>query len=333
MGWVNLSLVFLTALFVTGLLVRFAFRFGLVAVPGEHRQHTAPTPMVGGLGVFAGLALGVLCWSPADLGLLSCLAILCLVGMLDDRITLPSWLRLLVQGGVAYLMIKLTGVRLESLGFLVSTKYEVVLGPWSMPMTIFAVIGVINATNMSDGMDGLAGSLVIISLGVLLLLTKTDVTLIWIAIASVSGFLVLNLRIGRARAKVFMGDAGSTMIGLLLAYLLINASQQSAGFPPVVALWVLALPLIDAVSVLIVRPLRGRSPFDADRVHYHHLILDRGLSVNQTLILVVVVQTVCGGFGAWMFKTGVADNHILLVFLIMFILYLVALYQYTGRKA
>ena len=332
MGWVNLSLVFLTAFTVTGLLARFAVRLGLVAVPGEHRQHAFPTPMVGGLGIFAGLALGILCWTPANLGLLACLGILCFVGMLDDQMTLPSWSRFLLQGGAAYLMVELTGVRLESLGYLVSSEHEVVLGPWSTAMTVFATIGVINAVNMSDGMDGLAGSLVVISLGVLLLATTRDADLIWISIASVLGFLALNLRIGRKQAKVFMGDAGSTLLGLLLAFLLIKGSQQELGFPPVVALWILALPLIDAVSVLIVRPLRGRSPFDADHVHYHHLIRDRGLSVNQTLVLVLGVQILCAGVGVWMFQFGVAEHLILLVFLALFLLYLIAVYRYTGQK-
>ena len=332
MGWVNLIFVFVAALVVTALLARIAARLRLVAVPGEHRHHQAPTPMVGGLGIFAGLALGILCWSPANMGLLACLAILCFVGMLDDQITLPSWSRFVVQGGVAYLMIELTGVRLESLGFLASADHEVELGAWSTAMTVFATIGVINAVNMSDGMDGLAGSLVALSLAVLLFITNTSVNLIWISIASVLGFLVFNLRIGRAQAKVFMGDAGSTMLGFLLAYLLIQASQQRAGFPPAVALWVLALPLIDAVSVLIVRPLRGRSPFDADRVHYHHIILDRGLSVNQTLALILAIQILCAVAGVWMFRFGIQEHLILLLFLVVFAFYLIALYRYTGLK-
>lgn len=332
MGWVNLIFVFVAALVVTASLARIAARLRLVAVPGEHRHHQAPTPMVGGLGIFAGLVLGILCWSPANMGLLACLAILCFVGMLDDQIKLPSWSRFVVQGGVAYLMIELTGVRLESLGFLASADHEVELGSWSTAMTVFATIGVINAVNMSDGMDGLAGSLVVLALAVLLFITNMSLNLIWNSIASVLGFLVFNLRIGRAQAKVFMGDAGSTMLGLLLAYLLIQSSQQGLGFPPVVALWVLALPLIDAVSVLIVRPLRGRSPFDADRVHYHHIILDRGLSVNQTLALILSVQVLCAAVGVWMFRFGIQEHLILLLFLVVFTFYLIALYRYTGLK-
>jgi UDP-GlcNAc:undecaprenyl-phosphate GlcNAc-1-phosphate transferase len=330
--WVSLILIFGAALVVTALLAQFAVRLGLVAVPGEHRQHAMPTPMVGGLGIFAGLTLGILCWSPVNLGLLVCLAILCLVGMLDDRITLPSWSRFLVQGSAAFLMIELTGVRLESLGFLASAEHEVELGAWSTPMTVFATIGVINAVNMSDGMDGLAGSMVVVLLIILLCSTSLEAGLIQISIASVLGFLVLNLRIGRARAKVFMGDAGSTMLGLLLAYLLIQASQQESGFPPVLALWFLALPLMDAVSVLIVRPLRGRSPFDADRAHYHHIIMDRGLSVNQTLAVVLAVQVFCVGVGVSLLRSGVPEYLILILFLLLFVFYLIALFRYTGRR-
>jgi len=255
-----------------------------------------------------------------------------MVGVLDDRFSLPSWSRFLAQGLVTYLMITLTGVQLESLGFLLSNDSEVLLGSWSVPMTIFATIGVINAVNMSDGMDGLAAAMVLLVLASLMIFGGPSPSLVLIAMASVLGFLVWNLRFLNHHARAFMGDAGSTMLGLLLAYLLIEASQTKPGIAPVTALWILALPLIDAVTVLIVRPIRGNSPFSADRIHYHHLLLNKGLSVNLTLCILLSVQVLFVLMGLWLAHFNVAENIQLLVFLIVFSIYLLYLLRYTGNK-
>lgn len=309
-------------------LARVAPCLKLLAVPGEHRLHQAPTPMVGGLAVYIGLLIG---WAFIDVmssGLLICLSLICYVGALDDRYSLPSWSRFIAQGVIVYLMIKLTGVQLNSLGVLFS-DHELSLGAWSVPMTIFATIGVINAVNMSDGLDGLAGSLVLTALLALLFVSLQEATLILTAIFSLVGFLFWNLRVGRERATIFMGDAGSTMLGLLLSYLLIKYSQNSDGIRPVTALWLLALPLIDAVAVLVVRPLRGKSPFQADRLHYHHQLLDKRLSANKVLLVVIVMQVIFAMIGLLLWKNQINENVQLILFLSIFCCYVVRLWRFS----
>lgn len=296
MTWVLLAIVALLTLIICLGLASQAHRLKFLAMPDKHRHHQIPTPMVGGIAMGFGLLIGCVLIDSSYQVLMPSLLMLCVVGALDDRYGLPSWLRFLVQTIAGYLMIKLTGVELTSLGFLVSDN-EFLLGNWSVPLTLFAVIGVINAVNMSDGLDGLAGSMVLLVILSLLTLGSQDKALLLISASTIIGFLVLNIRIGRAHAKVFMGDAGSTMLGLLLAYLLIKASQSSdlvvtVTIDPVTALWLLALPLIDAVGVLMVRPIKGRSPFSADRIHYHHQMLDRGLSVNGTLATALALQLI-----------------------------------------
>ena len=321
-----LGIVVLTT-FVASLLARYADKLKLVAYPGEHRLHTIATPMVGGIAIYVGILTGFVLLDNTFAKLLPCLFFLCLVGVADDRYKLPSWSRFLAQGVAIYAMVELTGVRLNTLGYL-TPHSEVLLEAWSLPMTLFAVIGVINAVNMSDGHDGLAGSLVFVVL-VGLLLSGAQAGLILIALAALVGFLCLNLRVFRARAKIFMGDAGSTMLGLLLGYLLIEHSQTEAGIWPVTALWFLALPLIDAVAVLIVRPLRGKSPFSADRIHYHHQMVDRGLSVNTAVALAVLVQSAFIALGIWAWKIGIADHLQLIAFLTLFVCYLASLIWFT----
>jgi len=323
-----------TALSATALailaLAKYAPRLKLLAMPGGHRLHRDATPMVGGLGMLVGLLVG-LAFDSSYLNLYICLIILGIVGALDDRFVLPSWSRFLAQVTAAYLMIQLTGVSLISLGSIFSENSTVLLGRWSTAMTIFAVIGVINAVNMSDGLDGLAGGLVLITLVSILSLGSSQSGLILISIGALIGFLIWNVRLAKPKAKVFMGDAGSTMLGLLLAYLLIAHSQAENGIAPVTALWLLALPLIDAVAVLIVRPMRGKSPFAADRAHYHHQFVDRGLSVNKALICALTIQIALILIGVAFLRQNIADHIQLAVFLSIFMLYLASLFWFTRR--
>jgi UDP-GlcNAc:undecaprenyl-phosphate GlcNAc-1-phosphate transferase len=330
--WSLLSLVLIVTALAVHLLSKFSGKLGLLAEPGEHRAHQTATPMVGGIAIYLGLLLGMLLIDNSFSSLLPSLFLMCAVGALDDRYNLPSWARFLAQGIAAYLIIALGNVALLDLGYLFSSDQRILLSPlWSTAITVFACIGVINAVNMSDGLDGLAGSLVFLVLLSLLLLGHPSQGLILISLTAIAGFLVWNIRVGRPRAKAFMGDAGSTMLGLLMAYLLIGHSQISNGIWPVTALWLLALPLIDAVAVLIVRPLRGRSPFSADRIHYHHQLLDRGISVNLSLIIALVVQSIFVLIGIALWRISFADHLQLALFLGLFSLYAARLYHFSGK--
>ena len=323
------SLVFLTVVIAIHFFIKLAPEMKLLAEPGGHRHHDTATPMVGGIGIYLGLLVGMVLIDGSFVTLMPSLFLLCAVGVLDDRYSLPSWSRFLVQGVAAYLMIEFTGAHLSSLGNLVSPEHEVLLGRWSTPVTIFAAIGVINAVNMSDGMDGLAGCMLTLVFIALSSLGGADNGLVMVAMISVGGFLFWNLRIFRSNAAVFMGDAGSTMLGLLIAYLLINSSQIESAISPVTALWLLALPLMDAVAVLLVRPLRGKSPFLADRIHYHHQLAEQGFSVNGVLVVSLALQMTLILAGFLMWHVQVPDHLQLILFLILFLCYFGRLLWYT----
>ena len=315
-------MIFSIVLFLSYLLCLIAPRLGLLAYPGEHRKHNEPTPMVGGIAMFVGISIGIIMSAKSHVNIIPSMALLCCIGVLDDRYNLYSWLRIIAQIFAAYLMIELAGVQISSLGALFS-EAEIELGTWSLPLTIFATIGVINALNMSDGLDGLAGSITILVLMSLFVISKQQPDFIAILIVAVSGFLFWNFRIFRNNAKLFMGDAGSTTLGLVVAYLLILSSQNPVNdIRPVTALWLLALPLFDAVGVLIIRLFRGQSPFSADRIHYHHLLQLRGYSVNSSLVLILLLQCLFITVGVFMLWTSVTETHQLLLFLLSFVIYL-----------
>jgi UDP-GlcNAc:undecaprenyl-phosphate GlcNAc-1-phosphate transferase len=314
------------------LLTRYASSLRLIAHPGEHRHHSHPTPMVGGLAILLASVFTLTVFSEnANVGILLCLVCIATVGAIDDAFQLPAVFRFAVQAGVAYLMVELTGVSLLTLGNLVSES-ELALGSWEIPLTIFAVVGVINAINMSDGMDGLAGSLVSFVMITLIMLGAKEVNLIWVFLGCLIVFLVFNSRIVFAQAKIYLGDSGSNFLGLLLGFLLIQNTQgDHAVIYPVTALWIVALPLIDAVTVLLVRPLRGKSPFSADRIHYHHQLLEKGLSVNKTLLAVVLIQIAMTGFGLYLQYSGAPQHISFYLFLTVFVLYFLYLLRRSGK--
>jgi len=303
-----------------------------MAVPGEHREHEHPTPLVGGIAMFVGLVVGVMWLDSKHLALLPSLSLIFIVGVVDDRFKLPSWIRLLAQATAAYLLILFANTELQSLGYIVSDT-ESELGGWSQALTIFATIGVINAINMSDGLDGLLGTLSSLLVLTVLFLAPGFQQLSQILLCVLAGFLFWNLRVFRDRATVFMGDAGSTLLGVIIAYLLIQISQQPNQYiAPVTALWLLALPLMDAVAVLLIRPLRGQSPFSADRIHYHHLVRAKGLSVNSTLLVVLMVQGIFTFVGVLMHLLAISEHHQFYGFLFCFAVYFGYLMHFTKEQ-
>jgi len=330
-----LGLVFIgiTSAAACYLFARWAPEIELMAIPGEHRQHLRATPVVGGLALYAAFLISFLALDQSIGFLLPALFMMCAIGALDDRYNLATWMRFLAQAIAAYLMIEFTGIKLESLGWILPIKSELLLGAWSMPITVFATVGVINAINMSDGLDGLAGSLVLLVLICLLLMGSSLDRILLISIAALIGFLIFNLRLWRDQAIIFLGDSGSMMLGVLVAFLLIQHSQYPTGFWPVTALWVLALPLIDAVAVLIARPLRGRSPFAADHSHYHHQLIKRGFKANTVLLIALLIQSSFMFLGWLMFRLRVAEPLQLLLFLSCFLVYLVYLWRWMGKQS
>ncbi len=325
--------------------LRFGFAAGLVASVGEHRQHERPTPLIGGLAmvcsiliILFGFALTI---GGVDTSLiyhyLAGVSLLLVIGVLDDRYHLPFVLRFIVQIVAVLIMVK-QGNILYSLGELFSGN-TLLLGSFAVPMTVFATVGVINALNMSDGIDGLAASFCLIALGVLLLFpfeeTYRLIIVLWIG--ALIAFLLFNLRF-KQPARIFMGDAGSTVLGFTLAWLFIYGSQQAVEvvpiprhFTPIFAVWVLALPLFDTVSLMCLRLRERKSPFYADRGHMHHHLLDYFKSVNISLIVLLLWFAAYCGLGLALMNFEIAAHKQTILFAICFILHL-ALQAYLRQK-
>jgi len=319
---------------VIRLLMAQAPRWGLVDHPGHRKVHRHPTPLVGGLGMFLIMVSFQLMTGGIPFGSWSLLIALCIVtgiGLADDAHELSHRSKFLAQAIGAVVIVSGTSVWVTSFGDLVGLGV-MELGKWGMLVTIVALVGVMNAINMIDGLDGLAGTVSLMSLLVLAGVAigsgeaGTAFELLLIA-GTVFGFLLLNWRIpGRARAMVFMGDTGGMILGLLLAWYSIKLGGTSmSAIKPITAVWVLAVPLLDMGSVMLLRIYQRKSPFHADQQHMHHLLLHAGYSVSQVVLIMAGFALGLGLIGIAGERHGVPQAAMFLAFIGLWGVYLAAL--------
>jgi UDP-GlcNAc:undecaprenyl-phosphate/decaprenyl-phosphate GlcNAc-1-phosphate transferase len=277
-----------------GLLRHLARPLKLLDHPNERKQHAGAVPLVGGLAMFAAMLAAIL-WpgetlDPFTRNLFGSAGVLVLLGVLDDRHDLSVRLRVVAQVLASLWIVVSTGVYVHSLGawFGVEITMPSVIG---IPFTVIAVIGLLNAFNMIDGINGLAGSTALVTILSLALLGGPGSALMPLVVmaAALVPYLLCNLGLFGARSRIFLGDAGSTLIGYILAWSLIRASQDvsHAVVTPTDVLWCVALPVFDTLAIMIRRGLSGKSPFKPDRGHVHHLLMFAGIGPRTTLVILI----------------------------------------------
>ena len=337
--FIDLLLTFFISFAVLFLMRKVARNVGLVDKPSGRKMHTGNIPLVGGVAI----CITIVNYIYTHPGMINhanlymcCIVGLTAVGALDDRFDLSVKIRMLVQAIISVAMIYFAKAELVTLGNILGFG-EIALGYGYVGgiITVFAVIGCINAFNMVDGIDGLLGGLSIVTFGAIGILLsmgneKSLSYLCLLLVVCMVPYIVMNLGlIGRER-KVFMGDAGSMMIGFTVIWLLIGASQ-TPGNPmirPVTALWLIALPLMDMVAIMIRRVKQGKSPFKPDREHLHHICQRLGCSPTQTLILICSVASAFAGVGIIGEVFVIPEFLMFYSFIVMFAVYLVILINY-----
>ena len=299
---------------------RVAPSVGLIDTPDDRKAHTAPTPLGGGVAIW--LATGLVLASgavvlkvfpsslPADIAVLAEgargrigeMAILfglatavMVLGLLDDKYRLGPMLRLTVQTGLAIAFVltadRLTMFQAGGLGM------KVVMGA----VTVVWIVGLTNSFNFLDNMDGLAASVGLIAsllfVGAQVAVGSRFVPAVLLVLAgALGGFLLHN----RPPARLFMGDAGSNFLGFMLGTLTVAGTFTRKEFSPygvLAPLLVMAVPLYDTASVVMIRLREGRSPFQADRCHLSHRLVDRGLTPGRAVATIDLI-TLAGGLGA-----------------------------------
>jgi UDP-GlcNAc:undecaprenyl-phosphate GlcNAc-1-phosphate transferase len=347
-------LAFVVSAALCGLVRLWGPRLGLVDRPGGHKGHKVPTPLGGGVAIWL-TTVGVLgagalllrlvgpglpealalhasgLWSRApELGLILTLAsVLMVMGLLDDVFTLPWAPRLAVQCAAA-LVIVAWGVRVT------------LFWPFTHPLaggalSVLWIVAMTNAFNFLDNMDGLAAGVGLIA-AALFAAAQVAVgslfvpAVLLVLIGALAGFLVHN----RYPARLFMGDAGSNFIGFLLGTLTIAGTyfRFAAPYSPygvLAPLLVMAVPLYDMASVVVIRLRAGRSPFRGDRSHFSHRLVERGLTPRQAVRTIDLV-TLAGGLGALLLHRLSAAGAGVVIAQTLCLLGVVALLELSGTR-
>jgi len=364
MHWFVLACVvpaFMIALAVTGLMRWIAPRVGLIDQPAARKVHSAPTPLGGGLGIYCGFVVPVIAaqlaalwlsqqrtppgWLPPEIaGMLPGLAsrvrdvwlligagtLLSAAGLLDDLRPIPWPPRLALQFLVAAALVA-GGVR--------GTLF--VEHPWvGHLLTVLWIVGLVNSLNFLDNMDALAGGIGLIAATIfaVVMLTATGEPrwlvggALLVLAGSLSGFLVHN----RPPARIFMGDAGSTFLGLLLASLTVLGTFYDERLPSrhviLAPLCVLAVPLYDTATVIWIRLRAGRSPFQPDKSHFSHRLVDLGMT-RPGAVRTVHLCTLTTGLGALLlYRVADWTGALLIVTLVLCVLALISILESTARR-
>ncbi|MEA5039581.1 MAG: MraY family glycosyltransferase [Clostridiaceae bacterium] len=284
---------------MTPLVKIFAQKIGAMDIPKDNRRmHKEPIPRAGGLAIFAGFLVSYLIFGTIDSGIRAILigAVgIVVLGVLDDVYTLRPLVKFAGQIAAALVPV-LAGVRVQSLTNPFSESGYLHLGAWAVPLTVFWIVGITNAVNFIDGLDGLAcgvsaiGTITMFTIAVLL--AEVDVVVALAALAGACiGFLPYNLN----PAKIFMGDTGSMLLGFLLASLSVQGLFKFyAVISFAVPFLLLGLPIFDTTFAIVRRLARGQSPMHADRGHVHHRLIDMGFDTKQSVAILYALSAVLG---------------------------------------
>jgi len=310
-----------------------AHQIGLLDYPDRRKHHQTAVPMIGGVAIALAVSVGILVQTSGistHRSFLLGVLVISVVGIVDDLMDLPYRIKLSFQILVAALIVLLGGQAVTHIGHIFFSNTGYGLGPFSQIFSIIAIVGLMNAYNMIDGHDGLAGGCAVISLLsvclLLSLLPKTSApALLILFLTACAVFLFFNLEsVVGPRRQVFLGDAGSLMLGLTVAYFLIKYSGLPASkkIPVTVAPWLVGLPLLDMVAVMTRRLVNRRSLFRADRIHFHHIMMDCGVSKGRVLLLGLVFQALLSGIGILGFLRGWADRFLFWGLFLALVIYL-----------
>tara|TARA_A100001015_G_scaffold8264_1_gene10147 strand:- start:757 stop:2028 length:1272 start_codon:yes stop_codon:yes gene_type:complete len=230
----------------------------------------------------------------------------------DDLRGLKAITRLFIQAGCTGGLIFFSGVYIQSLGNLFGLG-ELLLGLWGIPFTIFCVVGMINAFNMIDGLNGLCASLCLVCFTAIIYMINADTVPslfpLILPVGAITGFLMYNLGVLGNQRTVFLGDNGSNALGFMCAWILVYfSSVENSNFSPVTALWFVAIPFFDAVGVMTSRAIKGIMPLKPGRDHLHHRLLDMGLSSNAIYVVLIFISSLFAAIG-YIFNHSFPVSH------------------------
>lgn len=314
----------------------------LVDYPDKNRKfHKEPTPLTGGLSIILALFMsGKLYLDINELNgylplftstIIFISFFLVLVFLIDDMYDIKARYRLAAQCVFTYYVIYSTGIYLEYFGNIFGLG-DIYLGNWGVPITIFCVVGVMNAFNMIDGINGLCA----ISALIVMLFIGISSNLIYdsmliLMIGSVLGFLVFNLRVLGKKRSVFLGDSGSNLMGFLVAWMAIYSSQNEFYYiTPITTVWFIAIPLLDCIGLIFSRTFIGKKITDAGRDHIHHKLMQR-FTPEISLVIIITLTIIINSFAILM-ENNFSESISFYIFVLFAAFYYFFMFYYLKEK-
>ncbi len=286
----------LTAFVITPAVSALAYKIGAIDIPKDSRRmHKKPIPRIGGLAIFAGFIFASLIFcdlTPSLIAIYMGGLIIVAVGIIDDVFRINAWIKLIAQIGVAFIAVS-QGIVVEYVNLFGNYVH---FGIWAIPITILWIVGLTNAINLIDGLDGLAcGVSAICSSSILLvMLLKGDLASAAITATLVGaclGFLPFNSN----PAKIFMGDTGALFLGYAMAVISVSGVfKLHTVISFVIPLSIFGLPICDTAFAFIRRIIHGKSPFSPDRGHLHHRLIDMGFNQKQSVHILYAICAILG---------------------------------------
>ena len=344
--YLNILYSFLSALFISYIaipkLIQFAQKLKLLDAAGDRSSHQVSTPFFGGIAIFTGVICSLLFWADNFENIqytLVSILIVFIVGLIDDLRAITAFKKLIGQILATLVLILLGDLQIDNMHGVLGI-YELPI--WaSVSFTIFVVIVIINGFNLIDGIDGLAGGLGLISsfcFGVIaLLMNQIDIALIsFTLMGALLGFLKYNI----FPARIFMGDTGSLVVGMILSILaincikygLVNENYSSPNVGPLLAISFLAIPLFDSLRVFIVRAINGNGPLTAARDHVHHTLIDLGIGHKYSSLILFAVSVIIISLTYLLIKLNVNINvSIAILALVSYLLWLIPFYMLRSK--
>ncbi len=319
-------IAYLIGVCLVPLVISFSEREGLVDVPNERKIHKKPISRIGGVAIWGSTVLTFLClimlsyypYGKLLSGILLGSSLMFLLGFVDDIYNLNAKFKLFLQIAISTL-VYLLGVQINTIPFFGGID----LGLWSYPITVLWIVGISNALNFIDGVDGLAGSVVTVSatsIGIVALAMSpsnpVSALISFILAGSMLAFLTYNFN----PAKIFMGDSGALFSGFLLAAISITGIMKSATLAIVLPVIILAVPIMDITYSSLRRISKGQSPFVADSEHIHHKLLQAGFSQQGTVLILTSVAIFAGALAALIMGATTVKHYALAIIALVLVM-------------
>lgn len=312
---------FLTSLILTHLMIKISKNMNIMDIPNERSVHKKPTPLLGGIAIFLSFLFGFILFgnqNPLMISILIASFLILLLGIFDDIKPIKARYKFVIHILVALIVVFYGGLKLTHVDiFGLSLNFK-----WMSPyITILIIAGIINAVNLIDGLDGLCAgisSIYFLTIGVIALILNKfnglDIILSFIMLGSTLGFLVFNF----PPAKIFMGDTGSTFLGLMISVIMLLGFKTVTLTSLLIPLVLLILPITDTLFAIIRRALNKKPIGQADKEHIHHQLL-KHLSTRKTILVIYVVDLIFSVVSIF-YAIGKKKEMIIFYILLMFIL-------------